>query len=248
LVFENRRDASISQASLLGVLRAATNFWPSSSSRPATYWRKVSVARLLIFAGCRDRFQPAQIHEISCSEADFRPLSSKLPHRKNVYMKKNYEAQLAKARTAKLIIKNVDDEVLVYDLVNDKAHCLNRTAALVWKNCDGIRSITEIKAIVADELELPIDEQVVWLALDQLKEFNLLADAPSSPAVFDGLKRRELIRTLGIAAFALPVILTMTAPTAQAQGSCRPPGVVPGGCTAATNCCSGSCKNSSQCN
>ncbi len=41
------------------------------------------------------------------------------------------------ARKADLVTKEVADEVLVYDLKSHKAHCLNQTAALVWKYCDG---------------------------------------------------------------------------------------------------------------
>ena len=48
-------------------------------------------------------------------------------------MKNNRPDQLPRARTSELIVKELPDETLVYDLANDKAHCLNHTAALVWK-------------------------------------------------------------------------------------------------------------------
>jgi hypothetical protein len=164
-------------------------------------------------------------------------------------MKNGRSNQLPKARKEQLIVKELPDEVLIYDLARDKAHCLNQTAALVWKNCDGNTSITEINASLAEESGAPVDERVVWLALDQLEKFNLLADAPAMPVAFNGLNRRQLIRTLGMAAAALPVIITMAAPTRAQVGSCLAPGtVVPGGCTPTTNCCSGTCKNPSQCN
>jgi hypothetical protein len=51
---------------------------------------------------------------------------------------------LPKARTADLVINDLTDEVLVYDLKRDKAHCLNPTAAAVWKLCDGKSSAAEI--------------------------------------------------------------------------------------------------------
>jgi len=48
-------------------------------------------------------------------------------------MNNHHPAQLPLARKDQLIVKEVDDEVLVYDLKTDQAHCLNKTAALVWK-------------------------------------------------------------------------------------------------------------------
>ena len=44
-------------------------------------------------------------------------------------MKNDRPEQLPKARTEQLIVKEVDGEVLVYDLTTDRAHCLNDTAA-----------------------------------------------------------------------------------------------------------------------
>ena len=41
------------------------------------------------------------------------------------------------ARKRGLVVRELPEEVLVYDLDTHKALCLNRTAALVWKCCDG---------------------------------------------------------------------------------------------------------------
>ena len=48
------------------------------------------------------------------------------------------------ARSEGLVITDLDDEILIYDKERDKAHCLNQTAALVWKYSDGKRSVAEI--------------------------------------------------------------------------------------------------------
>lgn len=61
-------------------------------------------------------------------------------------MNKDRSKQLPKARQSQLIVKDLPDEVLVYDLDRDKAHCLNHTAGMVWKNCDGKSNVTEIAA------------------------------------------------------------------------------------------------------
>ncbi len=65
------------------------------------------------------------------------------------------------AREAKLVVRQLGDEILVYDLDRDNALCLNQTAAVVWKQCNGERSVVEITALVGAELGMPVDEQVV---------------------------------------------------------------------------------------
>ena len=42
---------------------------------------------------------------------------------------------LPAAREARLLVRELAEEVLVYDEEGHRAHCLNRTAALVWKSC-----------------------------------------------------------------------------------------------------------------
>jgi hypothetical protein len=138
------------------------------------------------------------------------------------------------ARQASLIIKEVDDETLVYDLVTDEAHCLNSTAARVWKSCDGRNTVTEIAAHLGSP-DQAIDENVVWLALDQLEKFKLLDAAPAKPELLLGMTRRQMVARLGIAAVTLPAIVSIVSPHASAQGS--PPPIPPGGCCVSPNQC-----------
>jgi hypothetical protein len=146
-------------------------------------------------------------------------------------MKKDLNNQSPRARKDQLIIKELPDETLVYDLANDKAHCLNDTAAMVWKNCDGEKSVGEINALLAEEAGAPVDEGVVWLALDQLEKFKLLAEVPTAPAVFAGMSRRQLMRNLGVAAIALPVVVSIISPTPTQAASCGRACNSPADCT-----------------
>ena len=123
------------------------------------------------------------------------------------------------ARTASLIVKEVDGETLVYDQENDKAHCLNDTAARVWKNCDGRKSVSQISETLSAESNTSVADEVVWLALDQLEKFKLLEEAPNRPIFLAGLTRRQMVARLGIAAVALPAIVSIVAPHASAQTS-----------------------------
>lgn len=149
--------------------------------------------------------------------------------------------QFPKARHEKLIVKELPDETLVYDLVNDKAHCLNDTAGKVWKNCDGLNSVADISAILAEDAGAPVDDAVVWLALEQLKKFDLLESVPPKPAHLAGLDRRQLVRAIGVAALALPMVISIATQPAAAQASpCSLPAGRPPGCpcSSPTQCAS----------
>lgn len=130
---------------------------------------------------------------------------------------------LPAARNSKLVVRELADEVLVYDEGDHRAHCLNRTAALVWKSCDGMTPVSGIAERVSGQLSTPVSDEVVWLALDQLAEFDLLAHAESRPMAQNLISRRKMMRRLGIAAaVSLPLITSIVSPTAaQAQSPCN---------------------------
>jgi hypothetical protein len=142
------------------------------------------------------------------------------------------------ARTESLIVKEVDGETLVYDLKTDKAHCLNETAARVWKNCDGHNNVSEIAEVLSRESNSSVKDEVVWLALDQLEKFNLLEDAPAKPAFLVGMTRRQMVARLGIAAVALPAIISIVSPTPASAASGFSPGTC---CINPADCSSNQC-------
>src|SRR5258705_6949561 len=115
------------------------------------------------------------------------------------------------ARKESLVIKELPDETLVYDRERDKAHCLNSTAALVWKNCDGKRTITQLRELLETDAGSPVPVEMVWLALDPLESFQLLDDAPLQQFHLAGMFRRSLGETVGFAVLAFPVILSISA-------------------------------------
>jgi hypothetical protein len=127
-----------------------------------------------------------------------------------------------KARTEQLIVREVADEVLVYDLTRAKAHCLNKTAASIWRLCDGQSTISEISRRAQDQSAPPVNEHVVWLALEQLNKSHLLQDRLVRPTGTPRITRRDLMRTLGLTAAAVPVIFSIVAPLAAQAGTCAP--------------------------
>lgn len=141
------------------------------------------------------------------------------------------------ARQNQLVVRELGDETLVYDLERDTAHCLNRVAADVWKCCNGERSVAEIARLVTNDATSPLDERVIWYALEQLGEDHLLQESVTPPASATGLTRRELLKRVGVtSAVAVPVISSLLAPTtaAHASGGCTPPGGV---CNGTVPCC-----------
>jgi hypothetical protein len=143
---------------------------------------------------------------------------------------------MPKARKDRLIIKELPDETLVYDLDTDKAHCLNVSASLVWKKCNGSRHVSEIAQSLGDSLEVDAaeddKEQIVWFALAQLDKFKLLENQGIVPA--SAIKtRRQVIKTLGITAIALPLVATMIVPISAEAASCGQACTNPPDCTAA---------------
>ncbi len=149
------------------------------------------------------------------------------------------------ARSEELIIESIENEVLVYDLKHGKSHCLNQTAVLIWKHCDGQTNIAQMSRILNKDLNMSISEQAIWLGLKQLAGAHLLQEPLTPPANIAKVSRRELIRRAGLtAAVTLPLILTITAPTAKAQASCLPRDSA---CTSNAQCCSGNCRGNGLC-
>ena len=114
-----------------------------------------------------------------------------------------------KKRLRNVRVEEFQGEVLVYDLDNHRAHCLNGVAARVWNLCDGTRSVAQIAAAVADDPTAPADEALVWSALTELDAASLL-DTPIDIAA-DEPSRRSAIAKIGWAA-AIPLVLSIAVP------------------------------------
>ncbi len=164
-------------------------------------------------------------------------------------MKQANEQIVPRARKTGLVVKGLNEEVLVYDLERDKAHSLNQSAAFVWKKCNGRRTVSEVAEAMSKEFKVPADEQTVWLALDQLSKFYLLDEKVTRPAGMPRISRRDMMRIGAAAAFALPVVISIVAPTAaNAQTSITPAVCAsrrpndPGGCGGTPCTTSGTCQ------
>lgn len=151
---------------------------------------------------------------------------------------------LPKARSEGIITKQVDGELLVYDLERDKAHCLNPSAAAIWKLCDGRTPTDQISSSLSNDNGGAVDERIVWLALADLRRTHLLEESDSvefGPQKILGMSRREAVRRIGLgAAIALPIVISVTAPTSAQAASPLPSGSP---CSTSAECQSGTCTN-----
>lgn len=111
------------------------------------------------------------------------------------------------ARTNGLVVEELGEELLVYDLETDEAHSLGSVAARVFRACDGKTTIEGMTA------ELGLDHATVAEAVDGLRTCQLLDDGPGQKTITRrGLSLRAV--KIGAAAAAAPLIVSIAAPTA----------------------------------
>jgi len=130
-----------------------------------------------------------------------------------------------------LVITESADEVLVYDKHRHEIHHLNQTSAVIWRLCDGRRSVSSLAH------EANMDMQAVQFALTKLDEANLLESPLGAGLRVSSPSRRAFLKKAAIAGAAVPVIASISAPNAAANSSCTQGA---GSDCTSTGCCRGS--------
>lgn len=120
----------------------------------------------------------------------------------------------ANSRTNNIIVQNIGDETLVYDLKTNNALSLNETVTKVWELLDGRRTVEEIAQIT----NIPSD--LVLLTIDELQRNDLLQEKVATGLANDRLSRRKMMMKFASAAVALPIIVGIAAPVAIDAASC----------------------------
>ena len=122
-------------------------------------------------------------------------------------------------------VEELENELCVYDWQRKEVHNLNRTAALVWEQCDGQTSPSQMATSLRAEFDTPYAEDVVLMALEELDQAHLLEDTDVQPVDRSLMSRRTLIKRMGVAAVLLPVVVSIVTPgpvQAQTPGDCTP--------------------------
>jgi len=104
---------------------------------------------------------------------------------------------LPNSRTRDLVLQNTGDELLVYDLITNRAICLNHTSVMVWQMCDGKKSFSDL----AKELESQFSatrRKTCEVCSGTTKRVDLLQDQEQFSDKYEGLSRREVIRGIGL--------------------------------------------------
>jgi hypothetical protein len=149
-------------------------------------------------------------------------------------------------RREALVVHELPEEVLVYDLERHKAFCLSKNIAWIWRHCTGRRTPEQIADALEAEIGAPVGEDVMGVALHRLSKARLLREPIAAPAGGARSSRREL---LGRAAMLGGLtILSISAPTVGQAATCRPLGTcVDNHCSdgQGRTCCSNNCKQNS---
>ena len=156
------------------------------------------------------------------------------------------ERVFPEARDDGVVVEELGDEILIYDLNTDEAHCLNPTAAVVWKHCDGNRSVASLAGLFSDDGEVAGAEELVWDAVEQLNGLGLFSEPVLRPPQSRDWSRREVlvrIGGVGAAAAAVPVVTSIVAPIPEAAAShaCSP------ACSGVNVCCGHDTPSTNQC-
>lgn len=142
---------------------------------------------------------------------------------------------LPPARVNNLVVQELATELLVYDSKNDKAFCLNDTLKIVFQACDGKTCFAELKA------KHGLTDDLIFLALDELRGANLLEEGHLYKSPWAGLSRRDVLAKIGVASLiALPAILSTTVPTPAQAASLLP---LLASCSNNSQCASNFCTN-----
>jgi len=134
------------------------------------------------------------------------------------HMQERDAEEFPQARIDDLLVEQLPDETIVYDLKSDRAHSLNHAASVVWRHCDGRHSIDDLARVVRDELGVD-GETSVSVALAALNRARLIRPGTWRNDHAAGQTRRQMLRKLGVAAALVPVVISIIAPTAAYAAS-----------------------------
>jgi Coenzyme PQQ synthesis protein D (PqqD) len=86
------------------------------------------------------------------------------------------DPRMPRARKDQLLVKELANETLVYDEANQKAHCLNNTAAFAWRHCDGRTSVAKVAEQLGLETSAVVSEKVIWASAGSIEEITFTGE------------------------------------------------------------------------
>jgi hypothetical protein len=149
-----------------------------------------------------------------------------------------FEDQVVKTRTRGVLVEQLGDELVVYDVDADRVHHLNAAALAVYQAATDHATVQGL--IDASPVADPgAAAAATWEALAALDQAGLLEGPITIPST--GMDRRRFLRNLGIASVALPLVTTI-ATQSPAFAACQASVGSTATCTttASTPCCAAS--------
>jgi hypothetical protein len=122
------------------------------------------------------------------------------------------------ARQKGMLATEVRGELVVVDTERHRASALNPSLALLFRSCNGKRTVAELSAMFSKQRGLPEDESAVWLALRRLEKARLIEQKVPLPTNLHFRSRRRALQLMGLGAGALATILM---PTPAQAASCE---------------------------
>ena len=85
---------------------------------------------------------------------------------------------MVRRRLKAVMVRPVDQELLLLDTASNLIHQLNQTASFIWQKCDDARSSEEMARLLATEYEVGYATALrdVVQTLEKLRELNLIVD------------------------------------------------------------------------
>jgi len=122
------------------------------------------------------------------------------------------------ARLTDVLIERTGNELIVYDRVTFKAHCLNETSAAIWELCDGNRDVPVLVDTMRTRFGPECDETIVLNGISQLARAGLLHGWTPKETV---VSRRKVSAVVG-KAFLVPAVTSVLATAAAKMKSDKP--------------------------
>jgi hypothetical protein len=116
-----------------------------------------------------------------------------------------------------VIERKLADELLLYNPKTARAYSLNEIATRVWLFCDGTKTVHQIVRLIGAKRDgSQVCAESVWLSLAKFARARLLYSPPVD------IQRRLFLTKAGaiVSATAIPVIMSIIVPPAEAAVSC----------------------------
>jgi hypothetical protein len=77
-------------------------------------------------------------------------------------------------KKAKIVLKDIGDEAVLYNSETKAIHILNKTSAMIWEYCDGKHSVEMIEKQIRNKFQISSSQDVKNDIRQTINQFNKL--------------------------------------------------------------------------